>query len=279
MQLSPLLGRSRRDRRVRRAQRALGALALSGGLPLATAAQPPAPRAPADSGSQVTVLASALDGLVTDATNRPLLGAVVVATDHPGYVLSTEKGTFHLGGLPPGRRQFEVRRVGYLPAVFELDVPPATVVHIHARLEPSPITLRTMLIEGRSRPLGLWHAGFYDRAASEAMGYFYPPEEIVRRNLTSMTDLLAEIPSLVIESRNGHVIPYGRGTGTGRCKLNVWVDNMLTAAADDGLDAIAPGWIVRAVEIYPTVTATPKRYVRPNNLCGAILIWTKGIVY
>jgi len=256
---------------------ALLALLLTAAPRPAAALQPP-PSAPADSGAMVIVDASSVDGVVTDASDRPLVGAVIRAADRPGYALSSDHGKFMLGGLLPGRRLFEVRRVGYVAAVFELDVPPATVVHIRARLQPAIVTLSTIVVDGKSRPLGLWRAGFYDRAVKQVTGYFYPPEEILRRKLTTVSNLLAEIPSLSIESRDGQVIPYGRRTGAEPCRLNVWVDDMLSAAGDDGLDVLAPGWIVRAVEVYPTAAVVPGRYVRQNNLCGAILIWTKGIV-
>jgi hypothetical protein len=264
-------------------RRTLVALLLAGIPAPAAALQPPpgvppTSASPTDSGPLVLMAASALDGVVTDAGDRPLVGAVIRAVDRDGYVLSGDRGKFVLGGLLPGRRLFEVRRVGYVAAVFELEVPPATVVHIRARLQPAVVTLSTIVVDGKSRPLGLWRAGFYDRAVKQVTGYFYPPEEILRRKLTTMSNLLAEIPSLSVESRNGQAIPYGRRSGTEPCRLNVWVDDMLSAAGDDGLDVIAPGWIVRAVEVYPTAAVVPDRYVRQNNLCGAILIWTKGVV-
>lgn len=265
--------------RLRLRPRLFLALVLAGASPLAAAAQSPGAAPTPDTVPMVTVRASALAGIVTDTAGRPLVGAVVTAADRAGYVLSGENGKFHLGGLLPGRRQFEVRRVGYIAAVFEIEVPEATVVHIQARLQPSVIMLRTIFVEGKDRPLGLWQAGFYERAMKQATGYFYPPEEILRRKLTTVSNLLAEIPSLVVRSDGGHVIPYGRGTGKGACRLNVWVDNMLSAAGDDGLDVIAPGWLVRAVEVYPMASTVPDRYVRPNNLCGAIVIWTQGVVH
>ena len=259
---------------------ALRALMLTGAFPLAMAAQPPSAVAVADSAAMVTVSASALSGVVTDYSDHPLAGAIITAVDRPDFVLTSDKGKFQLGGLLPGRRQFEVRRVGYLPAVFELDVPPVSVVHVRARLQPAYVTLSAIVVDGRRRPLGLWRAGFYDRAVKQVLGYFYPPDEIVRRNLTSVSTVLSEIPGITIQSDNGgHVIPYGRMTGDEPCKLNVWVDDMLTAAADDGLDVIVPGYLVRAIEVYPSITAAPGRYARPGNRCGAIVIWTKGIVY
>jgi hypothetical protein len=258
--------------------RALLALLLAGALPLAAGAQTPSPVPEADTAQMVSVSASGLDGVVTDADGRPLAGAVITATDRPGYALSSDKGRFVLGGLLPGRETFEVRRVGFVPAIFEIELPQATIVHIRARLQPAVMTLSAIVVEGRSRPLGLWRAGFYDRAVKQVTGYFYPPEEILRRKLTTVSNLLAEIPSVSIESRDGKVIPYGRRTGTEPCRLNVWVDDMLSAVGDDGLDVLAPGWIVRAVEVYPTASVVPDRYVRQNNLCGAVLIWTKGIV-
>lgn len=238
-----------------------------------TAAPDSLPREPL-----VTVVASALTGTVIDAAGRPLLGAVVTAIGRPEYVLTNEKGNFRLGHLLPGPATFQVRRVGFTPAVFDLDLPEATVVEVKATLRPNIVTLSTIVVEGEARSLWLFKMGFYDRATKQALGYFYPPDEMVRRNLTSMESLLSEIPGVTLDRSGGSLIPYGRWTGTKPCRLNVWIDNMLSASGGEGLDVLVPGPLVRAVEIYPSATAVPDRYARPNNRCGALVIWTKGVV-
>jgi hypothetical protein len=151
-------------------------------------------------------------------------------------------------------------------------------VHVNVKLAVKVVQLGTMIIEGQAHSLGLWRAGFYDRATRQATGYFYPPDEILRRNLSSVATLLAEIPGLLIERQGNARVALGRAVGTGPCPLNLWVDGALAAAGIADLDQLAPAPIIRAVEVYPSGSQVPGRYDRPGNRCGAIVVWTKGVV-
>jgi hypothetical protein len=217
-------------------------------------------------------------GQVTDATGKPLAGAVVAPVGLVAGDLSTPRGQFAVRGLPHGLRTFTVRRVGYLPAVFDIELPPNATVHLQVTLQPSMVMLGAIVVDGESRPLNLFKNGFYDRAARQPLGYFYPPEEMDRRNLTTLASLLTEIPGLHIERRNNNdAIALGRNVGAGPCELNLWVDGALARVGSAPLDQLAPAHLVRAVEVYPSAASVPLSYVRANNLCGAIVVWTRGV--
>ena len=216
-------------------------------------------------------------GQVTDATGKPLAGAVVTPTGLIAGDLSTARGQFAVRGLPHGPHTFTVRRVGYLPAVFDIELPPNATVHLQVTLQPSVVMLGAIVVDGESRPLNLFKNGFYDRAARQPLGYFYPPEEMDRRNLTTLASLLTEIPGLHIDRRNNEAIALGRSVGAGPCELNLWVDGALARVGSAPLDQLAPAHLVRAVEVYPSASSVPPTYTRANNLCGAIVVWTRGV--
>lgn len=241
-------------------------------LVLAVALAPRAARAQAAAGT------SGLAGVVTDFAERRLVGASVVVESDSASAISDRRGEFRVRGLPAGPRRFYVRRVGYQPVLFELDLPPAAIVTVHVRLQGNAVSIGTMVIEGQRHSLPLFREGFYDRAARHPQGWFFPPEEIVRRRVTTVTSLLSEVPGVTIHRRNGESFAAGRAIATGPCPFDIWLDGTRVQKGVNDLELLAPGPIIRAVEVYPSAATVPARFVRSNSLCGALVIWTKGVV-
>lgn len=239
--------------------------------PLAGAARVADAQAAAASGS-------GLAGVVTDFENRRLVGASLVVESDSATAISDRRGEFRVRELPAGPRRFIVRRVGYQPVVFEVHLPPAAVVTVHVRLQANAVSLGTVEIEGTRHSLPLFREGFYERAGRNATGWFFPPEEIGRRRITTVTALLNEIPGVTIQRRHGEAYVGGRATGAGPCPFNLWIDGMAAAKGANDVELLAPGAIIRAVEVYPSASNVPARFVRGDSHCGALVIWTKGVV-
>lgn len=242
-------------------------------LALAAAAAPLAARAQAASAG-----GSGLAGVVTDFEDQRLVGASIIVESDTVTAISDRRGEFRLRGLSAGPRRFFVRRVGYQPVLFEVSVPPDAVVTVHVRLERNAVAIGTMVIEGQRHSLPLFREGFYDRAARHPQGWFFPPEEIVRRRITTVTSLLSEVPGVTINRRNGESFAAGRAVAMGPCPFDIWLDGMRVQKGANDLEVLAPGPIIRAVEVYPSAATVPARFVRSNSLCGALVIWTKGVV-
>ena len=242
-------------------------------LALAAVAAPLAARAQSASGAR-----SGLAGVVTDFADQRLVGASIVVESDTASAISDRRGEFRVRGLRTGPRRFFVRRVGYQPILFEVDLPPDAVVTVHVRLEPNAVSIGTLVIEGQHHSLPLFREGFYDRAARHPHGWFFPPEEVVRRRLTTVTSLLSEVPGVTINRRNGESFAAGRSVGTGPCPFDIWLDGARVQKGVNDLELLAPGPLVRAVEVYPSAATVPARFVRSNSLCGALVIWTKGVV-
>jgi hypothetical protein len=235
--------------------------------------------APAAARAQGTsVRGSGLAGVVTDFADRRLVGASVIVESDSATAISDRRGEFRVRGLPAGPRRFFVRRVGYEPVLFEVALPPGAIVTVHVRLQENAVSIGTMVIEGERHSLPLFREGFYDRAARHPQGWFFPPEEIVRRRLTTVTSLLSEVPGVTINRRSGESYAAGRGVGTGPCPFDIWLDGTRVQRGINDLELLAPAPLVRAVEVYPSNASVPARFVRNNSLCGALVIWTKGVV-
>jgi outer membrane receptor for ferrienterochelin and colicin len=135
-------------------------------------------------------------------------------------------------------------------------------------------------------------SGFEERRLKAKGGTFFTEEEISRRRVQRLSQLLRGIPGMVIDVNSSSSIPQtsissmrSQGSSPGRpsgCAITVWVDGTLlgdTRTSESGLDfldnAINPIQ-VRGVEVYRTPAAVPPQYQRVGSeMCGTILVWTK----
>lgn len=93
----------------------------------------------------------AISGTVTEPDGRPLSG-VVVAVQGLGLSVSTNAtGRYVLARVPAGPQRLWFRSIGYAPHELTITVTAGTSATADAVLEPQPIELSTVLVEGVSR--------------------------------------------------------------------------------------------------------------------------------
>jgi hypothetical protein len=247
-----------RGRRAPRLACAVLALAVSAGS------------APAQIAAGRVVRAAVLSGVVTDTSGVPVPGATV-AVERGGSAVTALDGRFVVSDLRPGRTAATVRRLGFLPADFELDLPAGTRVDLAARLVPSPTPLPTVIIDGERRELLLHANGYYDRART-ANGRFLGPEFLDQRRHVQLSVVLRETPRVQVQCERAGARCRAL-VGVRACEARVWVDG--TPAPDGALDEVVPRQRVRAVEVYASAPFVPGDFVRPGDTCGAIAIWTE----
>ena len=109
--------------------------ALAGALPAPSYAQ---------SGGPVS-------GTVTALDHQPLAGVVVALPDLGLSVATNATGRYVLLRVPAGHHVLRFHRVGYAPLQLTVDVTADTPLAANAVLDPQPIELGTVLVEGVSR--------------------------------------------------------------------------------------------------------------------------------
>ena len=93
----------------------------------------------------------AVRGTVTDPGGQPLSG-VVVAVQRLGLSVATSAtGRYVLPRVPAGQHVLQFQRIGYAPHQVTVDVATDTAFTADAVLDPQPIELGTVLVEGVSR--------------------------------------------------------------------------------------------------------------------------------
>ena len=109
-----------------------------------------------------------LRGRVLDAaTSTPLQDAEVLSSDGARAVTGTD-GAFVLRALKPGQAQVTVRRVGYSPAVREVDLANGSGSSLTVMLSPSPVQLAEL--SATAAPVASGGVTSIDRAAIEQSG-------------------------------------------------------------------------------------------------------------
>jgi hypothetical protein len=139
--------------------------------------------------------ASAVRGVVRDDAGAGVPGAVVRFEALRRAVVTDESGRFALAGVPPGRHPAVVRRLGFLPGDFVLDLPAGVAVELLVRMAPSPTPLPSIVVEGERRDYLLHANGYYERARAGA-GTFLGPEFLEARPNVALRTLLREVPRL-----------------------------------------------------------------------------------
>jgi hypothetical protein len=166
-----------------------------------------------------------------------------------------------------------VRRLGHLPADFELEVPRGTRVEVAVKLVASPTPQPTVVVEGQRRDFLLYANGFYDRQRV-ANGTFLDPEFLAARAGVPLHTVLREVTRVrqVCDPSQMRCRTLLDGLGQA-CEPRVWVDGTLAPAG--AFDEIVARQRVRAMEVYRTAPQIPIQFQRLGERCGAILVWTE----
>ncbi len=253
----------------------------------------------------VLVLGSALpafaqvDITVADQSGRGVPFAVIW-TERARPVIADSLGRARLT-LRGDSVLLQVRRIGYRE--FRGYVRPASG---SARVEMRALALAMDTIRVTERVTSpLERQGFYDRVErvkrGAIVGEFFPPEEIVLRDVARVSDLLrgsryARIASTAAGNRTNVTVILGRGG----CAMTVLVDGQQVkgttqdAVKDEtptsirsrsggspssstmSIDDLVNGRSVAAIEIYPSTANAPAELqtLGGRGSCGIVAIWT-----
>ena len=237
---------------------AVAILSLAG---LDAAAQPPA-----------DIRSYTIVGLVMDSAQRPVLGAEI-SLEARGEVLarvrSHANGRFEFTNVPRLATLVRVRRLGYhpysetLPLGYDAPIRELTLVLTAAVIDVAPVVVeeRVDRAAGRLRE-------FYHHKRANRLGVFLEREDIERREVSQISDLLRTMRGVQITASQAG----GNRVRLRGCRPSIWLNGL--RVMDVEVDEVAHPADVDAIEIYLSIAGMPARFVDQDERCGAIAVWT-----
>lgn len=224
-----------------------------------------APQAPAQQSS------SAILGQVVDRrTHTPIRSAVVVLAGTGQRATADSSGRFTHRDLAAGVYTLEARALGYAMGSWMIELADGDSLHHVFELELVGYELPGVDVTALAGPADRNLREFERRRAS-GRGVFITRQEIEQRHPRTLDELLRNIPGLrTVCRRTGCSL---RMTRTPRgCQPDIFLDGF---SANYSTPPNAPAGDVVAVEVYRSLTETPAEFLRPDNRCGVIAIWTR----
>ena len=205
--------------------------------------------------------------LVDRASRQPLEGAAISVLGTPVNLRSSPTGEFTHVGLKPGTYVMQVRALGYAPGSWVIELAERETLSVVIEMDVRAIALPGVTVEANGAGRGM--AGFAQRRAA-GRGVYVTEDDIKRADATRLSDVLRNVAGVRLICRfNGCRIRMTRND----CQPDFFVDG-LSANNSTNLEMSVVG--ITGIEIYRTITETPVDFLRGNNTCGTIAIWTRS---
>jgi hypothetical protein len=222
----------------------------------------------------------ALIGTVVDTLGVGVPFAQVFVWDSEQGTVADNDGRFRLERVPLARTRFAVRRIGYSPVYFDVDVPVVSTVEIEVRMRQNVPVLTTVEISNDVRT-PLQKEGFYERMAA-GHGLFVTPEMLAAMRPARASDALLSIPNVVVNRRGSRTRIT---TANQMCEYALVVDKIRVGQPGSRIRTTTPDDAVSAtdlyaIEVYPRNRGLPAQFLgmTAEDGCGTIVIWTKGMI-
>ncbi len=240
-------------------------------------------------------------GVVADTTGAPLPEVTVEALGTSISVQTDTLGRFQLDGLQLAPIALTVRRMGYVPVQFIIDLDEGGTLEIPAGqivLQPLAVGLTPVEVEAERaqsrRPL----VEFYERR-EENVGSFITREEFMSKgNPQKPTDVIRRMSGfrvgpnpnymkgqgfqqdtrrwIIMAARQlGGPRTFGGAKGRGECPPLFFLDGQYIGDAKQDIDAFLSLEVIEAVEAYGSAATMPLEFNRPGSTCGVIAFWTR----
>ena len=213
--------------------------------------------------------AAGFAGTILDrASRQPLEGAAISLLGTPLSVRSTAAGQFTGTGLKAGTYVMQVRALGYTPGSWVIELAERETLSVVIEMEATPVTLAGVTVEATQwQQRGM--VGFAERR-ERARGIYVSEANIKQAGAARLSDLLRNVSGVRLVCRyTGCRVRMARS----ECQPDFFVDGL---PANNSTNLEMPLIGVIGIEIYRTITETPVEFLRGNNTCGTIVIWTRS---
>jgi hypothetical protein len=227
-------------------------------------AQQPTPLVPLPADTTAVLIGRVSDsaGVAIGAAHIRLMQA------DSAQMATSDSGLFQFTGLSSGLILFSVRRFGYEPMTFSVQLKPGKTHRVKVMLVPSTQPLPAIAVNDT---MSHWLDMFNERRAHHP-GTFLTRTDFMRHDPRTSSDILRSVPGVAVGySASGNRVVFTR-TSTRRCQATMYIHG---SPFSGGIDDI-PVDDIEALEVYVGVSQIPPELDRGGkNLCAVINVWTR----
>lgn len=228
--------------------------------------------------------------VIENETGEPIKGVdITVRGPHGNYVahrITDERGMFEYFAKRGSGIRFAAQRIGYKPnttPVLQFDK--HDFFRVELRLDRNAVLLAPLEViawSGRRESAVL--ANFRYRV-THGHGHYFTRSDIQQRNPARVTDMLAELPGVQLQSSGRglrRVVRMARTAAT-NCPTQIWVDGFLInpegvmepGASNFTIDDVVHPEDVEGIEVYSGLSTVPPEFLNHWARCGVVAIWTR----
>lgn len=197
-----------------------------------------------------------------------------------------EQGRFAFTAEEGGGYIFRAKRIGY----EDVETPilwtdTFSDYQLEIRLDPDAVLVAPIEVLARAKGDDSPVLAEFQHRVESGFGHYITYQDIQQLKPGRVTDLLARVPGLRLESSGTGLrrdVYMRGGHGLTRCKAQIFVDGMLWSRRLPGEaqsaytvdDAILPADVF-GIEVYTGLATIPAQYLTPGSRCGVVAIWTR----
>ncbi|HVX39295.1 MAG TPA: carboxypeptidase-like regulatory domain-containing protein, partial [Gemmatimonadaceae bacterium] len=206
-------------------------------------------------------------GTVRDSAGAPYPDARVLVAGAP-EVRTDPDGRFTIRAALPGSRELNARAIGAAPVLMPIEVPSGDTTVANVTLTHVTI-LSTMQVNA----LRTSARQFAEYARRRQLGIGYAFDSTAMQGASTLAAAFFSAPATHVRFLHGLdiAVDFNSPRG-GLCQATVWIDGR--RADFDEFNFYRPSDLA-AVEIFPSGAQLPGEFRSFDDLCGAIVVWTK----
>ncbi|MEJ2217502.1 MAG: TonB-dependent receptor plug domain-containing protein [Gemmatimonadota bacterium] len=228
--------------------------------------------------------------VIENETGDPIKGVdITVRGPYGGYLahrITDERGVFEYFAKRGVGIRFAAQRIGYKPNTTPiLFFGKHDFFRVELRLDRNAVLLAPLEVIARSGRRGSIKLANFRYRVLHGQGHYFTREDIEKRNPNRVTDLLAELPGVRLQSSGKglrRVVHMARTDAT-NCPTQIWVDGflinapgILPAGADNyTIDDVVQPQDVEGIEVYSGLSTVPPEFLNRWAQCGVVAIWTR----
>jgi len=210
--------------------------------------------------------------LVDRESHAPIRGAHIALLGTLRGFASDSEGRFARDSLGAGNYLLQVRAIGYTGRSWVLQLGEGEVRSDVFELERLPVQLDPVTVR-RPPSFSEQRRLEFERRRASGRGYFITENQIERAKPHSLSDLFRNVPGVRLVCRGSSSCNIRMSRAARDCRPDFVLDGF-PATNSTSLDMPTVGII--GVEVYRTLSETPMEFLKADNLCGTIVLWTRS---